>query len=287
MTTPTANKSTSKVSPVTEKAENSTPDVKDVEGTPKSRIPEALAASPILGEICSRYLEAVDEITKYNREVLADKDAEWNVQKVLDKARTLARPTEKGAKANTKIKSALESWEKLIDQVTLAKKAVVEATAEELGIKLSATAERNPELEIPLKEKRKLANEIGSQLSMMAEFTNDANAKTTVTQFLEQNPLPAIGRDQVRTFGNDGGTTPKYRVTIEVKKDDEVLLTEKGFTKTALALTKPAFGYERGKAPKSEDFRKAWEAAGNTPDKTVQSPVEFDDNGLHFTITKN
>jgi O6-methylguanine-DNA--protein-cysteine methyltransferase len=204
----------------------------------------------------------------------------------LEKAREFARPTDKNVAPKSDIKKALEAYEKLVNEVARARKEILDVTSKELGITLSATADRNPELEAPLKEKRKIAIEIGTQLSMIAKMTSNEQASAAVTEFLSENPLPAIGRDQTRTFGNDGKATPKYRVTVEIKKGDAVLLSEDGFTKTALALTKPTFGYERGKSLKSEDLRKAWEAAGNTSEKTVKSPVEFEDNGLTFVITK-
>ncbi len=254
--------------------------------TPKSRIPSLLENNSILGDFCKQYLDIHDRIASYNKEVLAERDSEWNATKVLEKARQLGRPTDNSVKPNDEIKKALTDWEDLINQVARARKNVLDLTAKEIGITLSATADRNPELEAPLKEERKRANVIGEQLSTIAKMTSDKNATDAVLEFLAAYPLPAIGRDQVRTFGNDGSATPKYRVTVEVSKNGEVLVSESGFTKAGLALTKPALGYERGKAPNSGDLREAWEKAGNTADKTVTNPVEFDDNGLHFKITK-
>lgn len=251
------------------------------------RIPTALAKVPILGDFCRRYMETFDKISEYNKAVLADQNSEWNSHKILEKARSFARPTEKGVEPKTEIKEALESWEDLINKVALARKSVIELTAKELGIAPANMTERDPAQEGPLKEQRKIAVEIGNHLATMAQMTTDDNAKSAVNDFLAANPLPSVGRDQVRTFGGAATATPKYRVTIEVKKGDEILLSEKGFTKTALALSKPVFGYERGKSPKSDDLRGAWEAAGNTPDETKQNPVVFEDNGLTYTITKN
>lgn len=252
-----------------------------------NRIPDYLASNSILEDFCKRYLGVLDEISEYNKAVLAEKSSEWNAHKVFEKARELARPTDKNVKPNDEIKKALETYENLITETAKARKAALDATSKELGITLSATAERNPELEAPLKEKRKLANTIGTQLSQIATMTSDAEATAAVTEFLAKNPLPAIGRDQVSTFGTDGTTsTPKYRVKVTITNKDGVeILNEDGFTKTALALTKPVFGYERGEAPKADKLREAWEKAGNSATNVV-SPVEFDDNNLHFTITK-
>ncbi len=283
MTTPATKAAKPAIKNETPKTE-STPEV--VKPDTDERIPALLAGNSIFGDFCKRYMQVFDEISEYNKAVLAEKDSEWNANKVLEKAREFARPTDKNTEPKSDIKSVLEAWEDLINQTAKARKAVLDATAKELGITLSATADRNPELEAPLKEKRKVAVEIGTQLGMISKMTQDTSAEEAINEFLEKNPLPAIGRDQVRTFGDTGASTPKYRVNIKVYKDGNVLADEAGFTKTALALTKPVFGYERGKAPKSDFLREAWEKAGNTPEKTVTNPVEFTDNDLHYVISK-
>jgi len=286
MTTSTTKTNPSKASPAkVEPTQDNTPEVV-VEEKEVSRIPEALIANPILAEFCGRYLASFDEITEYNKQVLADRDSEWNSTKVLEKARELGRPTDKDAKPNEDISKALKVWEDSVNAMNLARKSVLDKTSKVLNITLSATEVRSPELEAPLKEKRKIAIEIGTNLNMLAKMTNDETASSAVLEFLAKNPLPAIGREQTRSFGSEGVSTPKYRVHVQITKDGETLLDEDGFTKTALALTKPTFGYERGKAPKSDTLRTVWEKVGNTPEKTVKTPVEFDDNGLHFVISK-
>jgi hypothetical protein len=279
MTAPTADKPAVNKPAETHKSTESKPD----NGKDK-RIPTALSRNSILADFCAQYLTVFDEISNYNREVLAEKDSEWNASKVLEKAREFARPTEKGVEPKQDIKKAIEDYERLVDALALARRSVLDITSKELGITLSATADRNPETEAPLKEHRKLAIEIGTQLSMIAKMTTDETASNAVTEFLSQNPLPAIGRDQARSFGDNEKATPKYRVHVTVSdKDGNVKVDEDGFTKTALALTK---FYERGKAPKSDNLREVWEKAGNTPEKTVTNPVEFTDNELSFVITK-
>jgi len=260
---------------------------KAVENTPNEdeRIPVVLSENSILADFCKRYLGTVDEILEYNKAVLAEKDSEWNALKVLDRARKFASP-ENAEEVKPEIKKAVDAWESLQAEALKARKAVLDLTSRELGITLSATADRNPELEAPLKDKRKIANEIGSQLGVIAKLTSDEKASDAVNSFLTENPLPAVGREQARTFGTDENSTPKYRVKVEVFKDGNSILTADGFTKATLALTKPVFGYERGKAPKSDDLRKAWESAGNSSKETKQEVVEFDDNGLHYVLTK-
>jgi hypothetical protein len=263
-----------------------TPETTAETETPKVRVPEVLSANPILADFCKRYLDVLDEIQEYNKEVLAEKDSEWNAAKVLGKAKEFASPDD-ASKVKPEIKKVYDAYEKLLTEVANARKAVLDATSKELGVNLSAVADRDPATEAPLKEKRKFAVEIGSQLATIAKMTTDEAATSAVNSFLNDNPLPAVGRDQTRSFTSDGsGSTPKFRVNVTVSKDGEVILSESGFTKAALALTKPAFGYERGKSLKADDLRNAWIKAGNTAEKTVQDKVEFNDNNLHFVITK-
>lgn len=260
----------------------------DTKPVKETRIPAVLSKQSILADFCRQYLAVFDEISEYNKEVLAEKSSEWNATKVLAKARELGNPEDANVPANEEIKAALAAWEEALTALNIARKSVLEKTSKELGITLSATTERNSETEAPLKDKRKVAIELGTQLSMIAKMTTDEKAADAVTEFLGSNPLPAIGRDQTRSFGENEKSTPKYRVSVVVKNSDgETVVDEKGFTKAALALTKPACGYERGKAPKSDVLREAWEKAGNSAETTVVNPVEFDDNNLHFIITKN
>ncbi len=251
------------------------------------RIPQSLRENLIFGDFCKRYMDAFDEITEYNKEVLAAKDSEWSATKVLAKAREFASP-EKADDLDPAIKSAVDEWEKAVAAALELRKKVLDATSKKLGINLSAVADRDQEKEESLKGKRKLAIEIGKRLADIAGLTNDENAGKEITGFLTSYGMPAVGRDQVSTVTSDGTSTPKYRVTVRVMDNDgNELLNEKGFTKTALNLTKPVFGYSRGQSPKADDLRKAWEAAGNTAEETKQATVEFEDNNLKFVITKN
>lgn len=292
MTTPTAAKRTpakstsAKETPVVETPE----EIKETQETPETpeetnqevnRIPDVLSENAILADFCRRYLEIFDEITQYNKEVLSTSNDEWTPGKVLEKSRELGRPAQ--GEPNKEVKAALETYEELVNNTAKARRALLDITANAIGITLSATAVRDPETEAPLREKRKFAITLGDQLATISKLTTDESASAAVTEFLKNSPLPAIGRDQTRTFGEDVKATPKYRVTVTVSRDGNVLVSEDGFTKTGHALVKL---YERGKAPKSDTLRTAWENAGNTPEKTVTNPVEFDDNGLHYVISK-
>lgn len=298
MTSPTANKPSptskatnpSKSAPVQEKLNTPPVAEKPVAENPvtekpqgESRIPDVLRNS-ILQSICRTYLEAFDEISKYNKDVLKAEKSEWTSSKIMDKARELANPTDANIAPNAAIKTALTSFEKIQDEFNRARKSLLEQTAKELGIDFSTSTERNADLEKPLKEKRASAIEVGKQLSAFSKVNTDPQVNESVIAFLTEYPLPSVGREQARTFGADEKATPKYRVNITVTNvDGDVLLEKPGFTQTALALTK---FYERGKALKADALREKWEAAGNTVDNTVKDPVEFEDNGLHFKIAK-
>lgn len=264
------------------------PDDVVTEEVEKPRIPELLSGNPIFNNFCERYLATLDKIAEYNKEVFAEKDAEWNPTKVIGKAREFASPDD-ATKVKPEIKKALDAWETAVAEAMKLRKTVLDVTSKELGITLSNTSERNPETEAPLKEERKIAHTIGDQLNTMGSISNDINFNAAVALFLTDNPLPQVGRDQVSTFGESAKATPKYRVKVTVKnKDGEEVVSEDGFTKASHALTKlpAAIAYERGKALKSDDLRTAWEKAGNNAEKTVTPVVEFTDNGLLYTLTK-
>ncbi|MFY3741609.1 MAG: hypothetical protein HMLIMOIP_002067 [Candidatus Nitrosomirales archaeon] len=287
MTAPSTAKKTSAKANLSETVKSETPETETQSETVKTeapRVSEILSTNAILADFVRQYLEVFDEISNYNKEVLAEKDAEWTSGKVLEKGRELARPTDKDAKPDTEVKTAIEAFESLVNEMNKARKNALDIVSKRLGITLSATAERNPEIEAPMKEHRKFAVEIGTQLEVMAKMLSDEKVSSAISEFLNNFPLPAIGRDQVRTFGSDEKATPKYRVHVSVfDKDGKEIVSEDGFTKTVLALPKY---YERGKAIKSDTLRDVWEKAGNSTEKTVSPTVEFTDNELHFVITK-
>lgn len=248
-----------------------------------TRIPTALRAG-ILGGFAATYLQVVDEIAEYNKQVLAEKNSEWNAAKVLTKSEEFARPTD-GSEANKDILEAREAWEELVTQVNLARRELIEKTSAVLGISLGAIADRDAAAEERLKEDRKKAVAIASNLETMSKMMAGDDSDVIKT-FLENNSLPQVGRDGSKTFGSDTPTTTKWRVTVEVKKGDTVLGTFDGFTKAGLAMTKPEFGYARGEALTSEQMREVWESKNKDKDNITEPVVEFTHNDLHFTITK-
>jgi hypothetical protein len=286
---------TAKVTTVTDKSDDiveekeiETPETEVTEVSENDKLIAQLSSNPILADFTKKYLDVHGEISQYNAEVLAAKDSEWNPGKVMTKATEFAKPEpNSGVKADEEILSLMQSYEKLLIEVARAKKSVVDATAKKLGITLSATAERDPVKEEALKEKRSVGVVLGKRLNDIAEMFSDKEMSDAIAKFLTNNPLPAVGRQSSMSFaGNEGKATPKYRVKVEVYKGDEKLDEFDGFSKTALSLSNSKFGYERGKALKADKFREAWEAPGNNSEKTVQSTVEFTDNGLRFVLTK-
>jgi hypothetical protein len=253
-----------------------------------AKLNELLSGNQILSEFTKKYLVIYKEIAEYNKSVLAAKDSEWNVGKVMTKAQEFAKPEpNSGIKPVDEIADLVKAYEDLVIQVAQAKRAVIERTSKELGISLSNTAERDPIKEEELKQKRVVAVQLGTQLSSIATMISDKNISDGVTEFLTKNPLPSVGRASSHTFAGDGAkSTPKYRVKVAIYKDGTLLEEFDGFSKTALNLSNSKFGYARGQAPKADKLRSAWESAGNNADTTVQPTVEFDDNGLHFVLTK-
>jgi hypothetical protein len=264
-----------------ESPDNASPEA-PVEKTGNDRIPTALANQSMLADFVKRYLAAFDEISEYNKAVLAEKDSEWSTAKVLEKAREFGR-NDDTEKIDPKISAALDAWEKLVGEAAKARKAVLDVTSEKLGIQLSATATRDSDVEAKLKESRNFAITIGKQLSTIAEMTNDKVAGAETKEFLTEYAIPMIGRDQVRNLGDHGGkATAKHRVTVEVfDKDGKSLLIENGFTNAKFAIAK---FYDRGKGLTADALREVWEKAlAANPNITA---TQFNDNEMDFVITK-
>lgn len=287
MTAPTTSKRSNKTEPETATMEDTSSveeTVSPVEETETETVPELLNSNPIFAAMCSRYLDIAKSLAEYNASVLSEKDSEYSPRNLINKAQELGNPTDANVKANEAIKTALNEWEELVIKARQARANLIEVTAKELGIAAPTTVERDPEVEAKLRDDRKTAFEIGTQLKMIVGFTNDQNTTDVVMNFLEQNPLPAVGRDQSRNFAAEAVNTPKYRVTVTaVNGNGDEVVRESGFSKAAQALSK---FYDRGQGIKPDALRTVWESAGNTPEKTVQDSVTTEDNGLTITITK-
>jgi hypothetical protein len=265
--------------------------VVDTKPAVEKRIPAFLKKNSMFNEFITRFLKTYDDISAYNKEVLAEKTDGWTASKVLEESKKLSE-NEDATKIVASVKEARDAFESVAAELAKARRNLIEVTSKELGITLSAVGgERNSEIEEPLKLARKEALEIGKQMNLFAGMTQDAAIKEEVTKFFATYDLPAVGRNQTTTFGSESSTTtPKYRVNVTITNaEGEVLMEKSGFT--AASLNNTSF-YERGKALKSDKMRAAWEAAGNTPDNTVTSPVVFTDEGaadvgtLTYTITK-
>ena len=254
-------------------------------------IPQAIIENGLIVEFCKMYLGFVNEIGDYNKSVLQTRTDGWTNSRVLEKAKEFASPTDANIPKDDVISDYFNDYEKALSALAHAKTELLNITAEKLGITLNNTAERDPNVENELKEKRVNALKLVTQLEGMADMTHDAALKEGIREFLKNSPLPMVGRDQVRSFGleNATATTPKYRITVTVfNQDGEKLYSDKGFSKAAQAITKPVFGYERGKAPDADVLRNAWEKAGNSADNPYAVPrVEFVDNKLTYVIEKS
>ncbi len=253
----------------------------------EKRIPALIAKNPIFADFLKDFLSVLDKIAEYNKDVLSASESEHTPSSVFKRARDYASP-DNAEDQDKEIKDALDAFESLATQLSNARKNVIELTAKKMGITLSSTAERDPAIEGPLKDERKRASDIATTLMNIAGMTNDSAIKDAITEFFKVNELPMVGRDQTHNFGTNSGSTPKYRVSVNVKNaDGEDLGTYDGFSKVALALTKPAFGYERSKAPKADAFRSVWENAGNSQSEPYKVPeVTFTDNNLTYTMKK-
>lgn len=255
----------------------------EIEETPA--LPEIFSQNPMFASLADKYLSVYREIVEYNKTVIAEKsDNEWTTGKLVAEAKKLSSPDE--GEPNKDIKVLFDAFEAIQTELAKSRKALIDATAKFKGISLSSVAaERDPAKEEELKNKRVPAVDIGKNMAMMAGLVNDVEASKAIEKFLTDYALPAVGREGTRNFAQAGGSTPKYRVRVEVIKDGNVIFTGDGFAKTALALTQPVFGYERGQALKADKFREVWEASGNNSEQTKKPVVEFGDNGLLYRLT--
>lgn len=263
----------------------------EITETETSRVPDVLASNPILADFANKYLEVVDLISEYNEGVLKAAKSEWTNAKLSEEGKKLARPDDPKVKPHAELKKFLVAMENAQEALNFARKDFFDAVANELGVVRDNVVERDLEKEADLKNKRTTATVIGTQLGQIASLTSDASAASAVSEFLKANELPAVGRNSSTSFGGEGGSkgAPRYRVSVKVEKNGVTLLDKgEGFTKTAAMLSKPEFGYERGKSLKAEDLRGAWEKAGNSGDNPKAVPeVVFEDNGLTYTLTYN
>jgi hypothetical protein len=252
-----------------------------------SRIPEAFKDNAMITGFFEQYLGVVDLIAEYNASVLKTAHAEWDRHKLLAKGKELGRPFDANVAPVDGILELLKSYENAMETLAFARDALINATAGHLGVSLSTVgAERDKEKEVPLQEARKTGVSIGNLLNNIAAMNTDPVTSEGITKFLNENPLPVVGRNDARALSSDASvaSTPKYRLKVVITKDGAKLLEADGITKAVQALNQPVFGYAKGTAPKADVLRKAWEAAGNGPGKTVQSTVTFQDNGLEYSL---
>jgi hypothetical protein len=280
MSTKTATKATENTETVSEEVVTEEKEV--------SPIPAALNSNPILVSFCQQYLDVIAPITEYNNSIFKKSNSEWDRHKLLAEAKKLGSPMDANEEAVPAIKEAFEVYENVLASLAVVRADLVNITAKHLGVSLETLGgERDETKEADLKEKRKFAFGLGETLKQMALYSADKASSEAVNKFLKNNELPAVGRQQTTSFTTESTTaTPKYRVKVTVAKEGHTIGEFDGFSKTAIAMTGAAYGYPKGEALKADKLRQAWEAAGNGPSSTVNPTVEFEDNGLTFTLTQ-
>jgi hypothetical protein len=254
--------------------------VKQQSAAVDERIPEVLRSEMIISAMLTNYLRYTDEIAQYNADVLKRTDGEWTPNKLLAKAKEWARPIQ--GDPDSDALAVVQALEKAQSTLNAARQQVVKFTADKMGVSLSNVTERDSEREVPLKQNRIKAVEISKQMDAFRQNVEDTDAGSALGQFLKDFPVPQVGREGKFDPTDTATGAPKYRVRVEVFRGDERLLSENGFTKTALALPKY---HARGQAPKSDKLREVWEAAGNTSDNVVQPVVQWENAGLRYVIT--
>ncbi len=265
-----------------------TENIEMVEEKKVSPIPDVLNSNPILVNFCQQYLDAIVPITEYNDSLFKKSNTEWDRHKLLAEAKKLGRPMDANEKAVPEILESLKKYENAVEALSVIKAELVGVTAKHLDVSLeSMGGEKDEAKEAELKEIRKHAFGLGDILKQMAVFSADKESTAAVNEFLAANALPAVGRAQFTSFTAESAVSvPKYRVKVTVAKEGHVIGEFDGFSKTAIAMTNAVYSYPKGDALKADKLRAAWEAAGNGPSNTVKPIVEFEDNGLTFTLTQ-
>jgi hypothetical protein len=246
----------------------------------------------------TKILEANSQISAHNVEMTKlaamAKSAGMSSYQVLSEAKKLARPVEDDTKPNAQILTLLEAYEKAQETLNSARSSLVATTAKSLGVDLAQEApEPDKDIVEALKVARKSAVAIAKQLVDMASNANPNDpSRKELEAWLAANPILVIGSDRVLDVTDATSGLARYRVDVTASINGQTLTvgTEefkgaKGFTKAAQLASKSG-KHKRGESPDRDDFRKAWEAAGNTPDKTVQSTVDFTKDEVTYRLVK-
>lgn len=177
----------------------------------------------------------------------------------------------------------VNKYDAALTAVNQARETLANSMARKLGVTLAREVPKPEDVELTqVKSQRQRAVDIAKVLEKMASLT----AAEGVAEFLKANPIPEVLRKGSYDPTAETSGTPKYRVTVTATRDGQEILTRtdgQGFTKAAQYSRK---FHEKDKALAAPDFRKAWEAAGNTVEKTVQSPVTFEHDGVQYSISK-
>jgi hypothetical protein len=253
--------------------------------TKDARIPDVFANNPVLADLAASYLSTLDEVTEYNATYKVDRKVDPDAptpNKMLAEAKKVR---EEDNEAN----SLLDRWEALYEEIAAHKQRIADYMAGKLGITLVAEVPKpDADATSALREQRKSAVELGKTMAQIATLTGRAQDGEALTSFLSANQLPEVGREGKADFTAETQTAPKYRVDVTARVNGNIVLSGdkgKGFTKAAQYGKQLHPGDNRQHAPSRDDFQKAWESAGNTPEKTVQSEVKFvTPDGVEYTI---
>lgn len=252
------------------------------------RLPD-VKGNTIIQDMMIEYLSTVDEISTFNdKYVETEKDPDaptpW---KMLGKAKDLER--EAGSRdslreSDPEVATLLDDWDTVNAAVTDQKDRIGQYMAQRLGIELSPEKPKAPEHEVnSLKDKRTQAANKARTMAMFVQSSSDSQLNTILGEFLERHKLPEVNRrGEWAATGTSAGAY-KYRVDVTASRNGEVLFTEKGFVKAAQAAAKL---HGRGNKPQPQQFRTAWENAGNTPENTVQASVSFTHDGVDYAVSK-
>lgn len=244
-------------------------------------------ANKLLESMVSTYLAAVDEIRQHNATYLVDAPADRDAptpNKLLGKAKEEGRDEDV---EDSELDKLLTAYQNAWDAVSSTKLAVAKYYAAKHGIELAPEAPKADESEVDaLKEQRKAAVKVAKLLNDITENLDDKTTTSTLETFLTDYSLPEVGRKAEWSATDKSVGTPKYRVQVKAVRNGESLLDDKegsGFAKAAQYIAK--HHEKRADAPTANDFRAAWEAKGNQPGETKQATVEFEREGIVYTMT--
>lgn len=257
------------------------------ENAKDSRIPAF--PNEFMVNVATSYLKAVDEISAHNAKYLKPPSDDPNTMSITK----LVSVGSKEFSEDPDLKDNLTEISNLQTRLKELREGTAKIVAQKKGVKVSSEPEEAPaEVIESLKAVHKDAQSTARIFGEMADKNFDPDATDLIKEFLAKYPLPTVGRNQTWSAVKTGesATTPKYRVKVSASTvEGETVFTDvSGFSKTIQQIAKMKL-HGKGKdskAPTSDNFREAWEGAGNSMTKTVQNTVSFTHDGIVYTIVK-